>query len=476
MIVFRPLILFSTLCLVTANLFSACGGGGCCSGGGGGANGGCGRGKAQVDYPVVMDYVNSKRSIPLKDKGPSLSNSGDVRAGWGHIEEKIMGFDLRKPGAIPTDKQLEALCKCGDKDPCTCIDSETGKCSKCCFPKDVFEIEYNLYVDYACDRSWAVAWIEFANTAGIDSNRPCNKDKDACRGSGCCENLCLRKAYLGYNVIADGCFRFDIELGRRPLWSVFNSYIQFRERFDGALFRFAYNVCDVSDIYLNCGPFTVDERSHHFAFVGETGYLNIANCSIDLLYSFITWSKHGPNRCGVSNALGNRFDNSQLTVNYWLNPEYTCYKVKLFAAGLINSAAAPLSKLFKDLEQDDTDVNLSSKQNLAWYAGALIGQVCEAGDWSLDVSYQYVQAQAIPGRDISGIGRGNVLQESFILATDPKDARGCGNYKGWRFEALYAISDNLSLDALFQFSTPIDKNLGGDHDYSLFRLQAIYAF
>lgn len=422
----------------------------CCGGPGGAVT--CPGGQ-ESDYPIVMEVVNSKRSIPFKDKGPNFSLSGDIRLGWGHVTEKLNGKDLRSFGSAPARRG----------DPCTCID-KNGNCTKYCFPKNVYEVEYNLYVDYSCDRSWAVGWVAFDNAAGIDSTVSCAVDKEACRGSGCCENICLRKAYVGYNVVTNGCFRFDIEIGRRPLWSIFNSYIEFQNRFDGALVRLYYNISDNSDLYLNTGPFVIDERAHHYGYVGETGYLNIFNSGFDVLYSFISWMKHGPNRCGTNNAFGTRYADSQLQVNYWLDPDLLGVKVKLFGAGLINTDATPTVR------------TLGKKENKAWYLGGLFGQVCQAGDWSLNICYQYVEAQAIPDSDISGIGTGNVLNETFFLSNDPATARGFGNYQGWRFEGLYALSDNLSFDLLVEFSSPINKQIGGDHDFSLIRLQAIYAF
>jgi carbohydrate-binding DOMON domain-containing protein len=111
-------------------------------------------------------------------------------------------------------------------------------------------------------------------------------------------------------------------------------------------------------------------------------------------------------------------------------------------------------------------------QNDAWYVGFELGEVYGAGDWAFRTQYEYVQAYSIPDMDVSGIGRGNVLNDSVTSAV----RRGNTNYKGWKFEFLYAITDNLNVDTIFEFSRAIDKNIGGGHHYSKFEIEAIYAF
>lgn len=102
----------------------------------------------------------------------------------------------------------------------------------------------------------------------------------------------------------------------------------------------------------------------------------------------------------------------------------------------------------------------------------MFGKVVKEGDWALEVQYQYVEAQAMPDDDTSGIGRGNVLDESFTSCS----RRGNTNYKGWRLEGLYALTDNMTLDSIIEWSKAADDKVGGPHTYSKFELEAIYAF
>ena len=114
---------------------------------------------------------------------------------------------------------------------------------------------------------------------------------------------------------------------------------------------------------------------------------------------------------------------------------------------------------------------LNKKDNLAWYLGFIAGEVCKKGDWAFDANYQVVQAQSIPEQDVSGIGdRSNILCGTLTL-----DNRGFKNYKGWRFEALYALTDNLSIDAILEFLKHDRKEIK-NRKYSKFEIQAIYAF
>lgn len=413
-------------------------------------------GNLRRDFPLVKQDIDSKRSIPVEEKSKNLSYSGDLRVIWAHLTERINCAKVRG-GTISEIQSVTSDCLCDDGINC----ASNGDFIP--FPSDIYGIEFNFYVDYVQDRAWGVAWVQYANAAGlVGSLRTC-RIKQACRGSGTCEGVCLRKAYIGYNVLANGCARVDVEVGRRPLWSIFDSRVQFEQNFDGILFSNSLNL-GCSDLYLNGGAFIIDQRSYHTGYIGELGYLNILNSGFDFKYSVVDWSKRGPNRCGIKNAIGNQFVVSQFTGYYNLDFDFLWNNAQFYGAFLINTNARRLP------------VFLNRKENIGWYAGFLMGQVCKEGDWALDVNYQYVEAFAIPECDVSGIGLGNSLDNCFACGDNPGTARGRTNYQGWRFEALYAFTDNLVLDTVLQFAHQIDKRIGGRHTYSNFQLQAIYAF
>lgn len=389
------------------------------------------------DFEAVHEYLNSKRTMDLIEKGHNLTISGDIRTEWRHLTERENGV-RRRGGSI--------------------VDADGIPIGR-----NEFDIEFNLYFDYVCDRAWGVVWLEFDNPAGVEQNNvACKIDPEQCGGSGRCDFLCLQKAYMGYNLCCDGETRIDVELGRRPLWTVFDSRIQFQARFDGLLFKYSSSFDCWGDFYAWVGGFLVDEKVNWFGAITEIGLLNIADWGVDFKYSFINWPKigGGKNRCGERNPRGWEFRNSQWLLAYNINPELLCNTpAKLYGAVLWNHSARKHT------------FTRDRKEGLAWYAGIIIGEVFQEGDWSLDINYQVVQAQAIPDCDLSGIGRGNVRNESFT-----SDLRGNGNYKGWRFEGLYALTDNLSFDASMEWSRANNARIGNRHSFSQFELEAIYAF
>lgn len=407
------------------------------------------------DFDALRDYVNTKRTINLSEKACNLTISGDVRTEWRHLNEK---------GCKATDNL-------GNGRYGNLRGKNRTNYFGCPLSRNDFDIEFNLRFDYVCDRNWAVVHLQYDNTAGVDGNRhPCKQedhvpplfaDPKGFHGSGTCDNLCLKKAYWGYNLCCEGCTRFDIEIGRRNLYNIFDSKIQFLSRFDGIFLKYASSCDGIADWYLSLGGFVVDERVNHFAWATETGWLDICGTGFDLKYSFIWWRKNGRNFCHVRDPKGFRYQISQFTINYDFDPEiFCCQPARIYGAFLINH---------------DTKGTLCKKRinhNMGWYIGFTIGEVVQEYDWAIDLRYEWVEAFAIPDNDVSGIGRGNVLDESVTSFA----RRGNTNYKGFRFEALYALTDNLTLDTIVEWSKEITKQIGGKHNFAEFRLEAIYAF
>lgn len=438
------------------------------------------------DIEAVIEFVNSKRTIDLQEKACNLAISGDIRTDWQHVNEKVNG-----------ERQRGGQADSCDGDP---------------MGRNLFNVQFNLMFDYRCDRSWGVAHVEFKNRMGILQNDqkgsapqqakadtaetgeshvlPANSitqaDNPACNqfansylfGSGQKSGINLKKAYWGYNISADGGSRFDIEVGRRRLYDVFDSRIQFLSQFDGVLLRYASQL-DCADAYVTGGAFVVDERVNHWGGVVEGGILNLCDSGFDFKYSFIYWHKAGTNRGKVRDAIGSRFKNSQWTATYHLDPEVLCAPASIYGAILVNHAAKKIP-------------GSNNKRNLGWYLGARVGEVCASGDWAIDFNWQSVQAQAIADPDVSGIGRGNAKDSTITANTgvrgsaasgnnpaivaDPSNARGDANYQGFKLMGLYGVTDNLSLEASIQWARQESKRVGGDLKYSDFKLEAIYAF
>lgn len=429
------------------------------------------------DFWPLYDYVNTKRTINLAEKGCNLTISGDIRVDWANIRHRRCDdFFLSEPLA-----ETDPRCRTGDW----------------------YDIEFNYRVDYVCDRSWGVAQIWCASPAGIFDGRECN---DWLSMRDC---YWLRKAYMGYNVCCCNGTRFDIELGRRNLYDVFDSQVQFLSRFDGLLLRFS-NRMKCFSWYINGGPFVARQwnfcekspcacsdpneqelksniirRSNHYGFVVEGGLLNICNSGFDVKYSYIDWENlrdhyfwkpsWDKESRSIVDALRNInkfcYQISQFTLYYNFCAEIVDQSVSLFAAFLINTGARRSSRGEESALASLGECDFrSERRNLAWYAGFQIGEVVEEGDWSCQVQYQYVELFAIPNFDVSGLGTGEILGSVVPPARFLNT-----NYRGVRIEGLYALTDNLSIDARYEYSRQIAA-IVGKRNFSSLRVECIFAF
>lgn len=432
------------------------------------------------DWDALRQYLRTRREDVKAESESALLISGDVRGDWRNKHEVF-----RNESLLGGDETDFAGVRRG---------------------RNRFDIEANLRLDYDLEKSWAVLQFQYDNKAGIDDEVSCrepdfrNRPTLYCRemfGSGVCGNLCLKQAFFGYNLYKCGDTEIDIEIGRRNLYHVFDSKVQFLSRFDGILLNLAGTKKHVLDYFIRVAGFVVDFKVNHFAWVTELGALDLFDKGIDLKYSFIDWRKNGVNRCskkivlapnkndhrckvecGENLPLGTRFLVSQWSAAYEIKKDSTCFKdyawlnkpMRFFGAFLYNHDN-PTPKCFKP------------GQNKAWYAGYRIGEVKKENDWAFQVMYQWVEAFSVPDLDMSGIGNGNVLDGLII-----SDGFGNTNFKGWRFDGLYAFTDEISINARCEWSTDITNHLfkrGGccdhsanrfSHYYRQIKVEMIYAF
>ncbi len=418
------------------------------------------------DSDALRDFLNEKKMIDIVTKDAEITIDADVHAEWRNMNETLNGRKLRGKGAhtVSLGNYVGAN---GEVYPVGSVLPVAH---------NDFDAEFNLHFTYDTKRTWAVAHLQFDNSMGVDdSGITCKIDPHGWHGSGNVEGLALKQAYMGYQVYKDDKNLFEVELGRRGnIYKIFDSEIQFLSRCDGIVLRYDGVWDNVGEVSSRMIGFVVDERVKQFAYGAEVALLEIAGTGLDVKYSLIDWRFSPRNRCD-KRAWAFDFLVSQLTFVYNFKPNcYTLNKpLKTYAAVACNHAA---NKRGFKVTSTKPDIAVKrtkhmGRKNWGWYAGALLGEVRKEKDWSFEAQFQWVEAKAVPDRDASGIGNGNVLGETFTQV-----GRGNTNFWGAKFETLYALTDNITVDTIIEFSHSIDPDIAGRHTYSKFELEAIYAF
>jgi hypothetical protein len=326
-----------------------------------------------------------------------------------------------------------------------------------------------LMLDYRTERTWAAIRWRFDNRAGIFG--------------GTKDGIALDRAFMGARLLEYENYTTDIELGRRRLNNMFDSRIEFNSIFDGILLSYDAGFENVGNFYTHVGAFIVDQREHHYGYVGEIGLFNIANTGFYTKYSLIDWDTHSyPNvvfipeedDCTVYCYPNRRFDFiiSQWLLGYRFVPEKLDKVVIFYAAGLWNHRAQKLP--------------ITNNRRLNWgaYAGFSIGELKKKDDWSLDTNYQFVAPQAVPDFDSSGIGLGNAANTGFYTVkqdgtgrpTTRRNAAGNVNFRGYQITLQYLLTNNITLFQSWQDSRTLYKSVGPNRSFKQYEIEFIYGF
>ncbi len=380
------------------------------------------------DIQALRDWINSKRMITVRELGGQLSISGEVRAEMQAISVTSNGVKERGRG--------------------------TGRAN------NDYDVEFNLGIDYRTENTWAAARIKFDNDAGIINEH---------FGSGTNNKIKVDKAYFGYRVIDGDRHTMDIEVGRRTMFLIFDSKLQFVSNFDGVNFKDNYAVDKVGDLYYQLGAFIVNEKKDQAAYIGELGILNVANTGFYSKYALIDWdTKHIDN---VPEEF--HFIVSQLLLGYKFIPQPWDKVVNFYLGGLYNHRARPLK------------ITNHKKANFGGYLGFSIGQIKKAGDWNFEINYQVLAAQAVPAFDVSGIGMGARRGHAFyyeevggeaVPNTKRRQPEGNVNYRGFKMVLQYMLSNNLNLFQEWSQTITLDDHIGPFRRYKQYEIELIYAF
>lgn len=408
-------------------------------------SGSAARNSDRDDMEALRRWLQDKRMVTVKELGGDLSLSCEVRTEFQDSSEIYNGKELRT--------------------------NINGK------PPRAWDVEVNIMIDYRTDFTWANIKLEFDNDMGI-SNATDNKIK-------------LERGYIGGRIISSDTFTLDAELGRRFL-SVYDSKLQYGCRFDGLLFRFSKAFENVGDFYATPSVIIVNDKFDHYAYAAEIGALQIANTNLFMKGSAVYWYKD------TAKILPNqsRYCVVQILPAYQFYPEWFGKRyIKFYGAALCNVMAQRLRLPVGDPADPDKALLVDgkrewkyfSRQNWGWYVGAALGTVRNAGDWAIEGNFQWLQAQAVPDFDVSGIGRGNSRRTGLFLVNQDKvptlgnltttqNAAGNGNFYGFELDALYAFTSNLTMEQNVKLSWTLDKDIGPNINYRQWEIEFIYAF
>jgi len=419
------------------------------------------------DMDALRAFLDERAMVSIKSEedGSQITIDADIHVEWRHMCEYIGPYKVRGRGAyfIPLEDYVGT-----NKNIINALE-------RLPISHNDWDVEFNLHFDYRNDKTWAVAHLQFDNSMGVDNGwLNCSRDPQGWHGSGNNNSINLKQSFFGYRFWKCSDGQSYIELGRRGnLYKVFDSEVQFLSRLDGVLFVFENKLGGIGKYYAKVAGFIVDERVNEYAWAIELGLKNIYDSGLDIKYSFIDWKCFGKNRCRIEDPRGMQFANSQISFYYHIPKCWTWLRqpAMIYCGFLYNHAASNWG--FRRHHRDIFSTHSTShmgKKNKAWYACLTIGEVLKEGDWSFEMMYQWVQAKAVPDNDSAGIGNGNVLGESFTAS-----GRGNTNFQGWKFEGAYALTDQISLDTIVEFTRNID-NIAGSHSYSKVEIEAVYAF
>lgn len=398
-----------------------------------------------IDPRILRDFIENRGLIATRQKCGQLTLAGDVRARWTATGEELKGIKQRGSG---TDTAI-----------------------------NLFRSEVNLFFDYATPKSWVTTKLRWSNFDGKDGGTATKVDMD--------------RAFIGYDIYEEGDEDFYIEVGRTKLDYLFDSRLQFGSVFDGVHLYYTNQIPCLGNFVIHGGPFIVDSFTNHYGYAFETGIINWADTGFTFKYSLINWHRRAPTQYygnnSTLNALNNKLDPFTIINNpryrYIISQMLFVYERKVDFAGCKTFYAYGAVLMNHDAKRTvSTDYKLL---NGAWYAGITLGKLCKACDWSLDINYQSVGAQAVPEFDLTGIGHGNaanvLLSDALILGllgfpVAATDALCFTNYKGWQVSLMYALTDTLTLRSKAEWTRPLNRSIGGPFNYKNFEMAVIYAF
>ena len=325
----------------------------------------------------------------------------------------------------------------------------------------VWELESNIYMHY------------FYRRTSILVNLRSDMDMGVMGGN--VHDLTLRRAHMEFNAIRGKDVRLDVMIGRAVASDLFESKVMFWDltQMNGAFFDSHYFPTEKFNLGIKGAGIVYNFADSHYSFIAEFN-INALNAKGPYFkYTFVNWRKKGITT--IRNLAGNpennsgvaygrtrdnpryRFQISQFVLGYLAEWKTTPVH---FSGGFVWNHAAKRLPLFNN-----------KKKNIAWYVDCNIGHIDKKNSYTIEFTYEYVQAQAVPDWDWAGIGNGNPrLNMIYGPATDDftgldvvtttANANGNVNYKGFEIDFKYAITNNIQAELAFSYTLNQDRDIG----------------
>lgn len=337
--------------------------------------------------------------------------------------------------------------------------------------------EFNFYLKYFARRSTAIIQVRFKNDMGILG--------------GTTSKRSIEKAYFNYDLYANGPHQINFTIGRRPLLEMLESQVQFISRMDGVSLDFLTTIDKWSDFELRLIGTIVDPVSDQFAYFIQLGIHNIFNTKLYFLYSFASWKINKTSRIFDGDGKPSEFPVGTSQMRH--NPRFDFNISQLVLGYILDSIPIPLwfyGAVLYNHTAERRMITRNRRYDFGYYVGVTISNAVEKGTFSIDINYQYLPPQVIPGFDVSGIDNGNVRDNAFYgpasnditgVAITPatltaSNANGSVNYQGISIAGAYVLTDHLTLQAAYSYSVRAIKSIGPDRTAYGFEIRTIYAF
>lgn len=396
----------------------------------------------QKDLWAVREWLRKKR-VTMNNKTGDFSLSGDVKAQWQNLSQKLGGTNITGGPGSPSG-----------------------------WGNNLYTIDFRLYFDYKSDKTWASAKLDFDEAAGLFSGQS--------------NNLALVRANMGYHLFDDGNQRLEVLVGRQRAYELYDSQIQFNSTLDGFTGIYALGINGLADLSIHGGGYVFNAVQNHPVWIVQAGASDLFDTGFYLEYAFVDWHKNTSSTRVTNNRTGSTqvtylgpdawsFRNNQFILGYMFNPEVFGRDVDLYGGILWNALAQPSAM------RNMSNGQVHSSQKLAGWVTLQIGSVQKAGDWAFQAQWEVLQPYSVPDWDVAGMGRGNGTNSAlfgFYNFSKVVNLSGNGNanYNGWELDLLYSITNELVMQAKFQRALSKTEDIGRKSNYTNFMLAAIYGF